>query len=335
MRRSRLVAREYANTKRDDTGAHTSNLLPVFFLDFNNQAEGCNDQYKALLASLDIKDAFLQQTDPTEVSLWGSNYVVLRNLPGQRRGSKMWYDFCRSFLEKELSFEFCAEQPCLARVSNAAVLTHVDDLLYAGSYNYFHDSFLKACREKFVVNVSELAGNGSSITFLKKKLIRVEDGILVAPDIPVQRIVEAFEEAFGPVRAQVLPCDASIQLEDGSQLLSTADATKFRSIVGMSLYLGRDRPDAMFAFAIKELAGKMSKPTLTLLQHLRKLVGILPQTGDLAIKLVPPAPGSGKWKTTPEQRWILETFSDADWMGNRAHRKSTSCGVHLLNGNFL
>ena len=168
MRRSRLVAREYANTKRDDTfspatGAHTSNLLPVFFLDLHKQAEDCSEQYKALLASLDIKDAFLQvpQTDPTEVSLWGSNYVVLRNLPGQRRGSKMWYDFFRSFLEKELSFEFCAEQPCLARVSNAAVLIHVDDLLYAGSYNYFHDSFLKACKEKFVVNVSELAGNGS------------------------------------------------------------------------------------------------------------------------------------------------------------------------------
>ena len=218
-------------------------------------------------------------------------------------------------------------------MSNAAVLIHVDDLLYAGSYSYFHYSFLKACKEKFVVIFSELAGNGSSITFLKKKLIRVEDGILVAPGIPVQRTVEAFEEAIGPVRAQVLPCDASLQLEGGSQLLSTADATKFRSIVGMALYLGRDRPDAMFT--IKELAGKMSKPTLTSLQHLRKLVGFLKQTGDLAIKLVPLAPGSGKLKTTPEQRWILETFSDADWMGNRAHRKSTSCGVHLLNGSFL
>ena len=57
----------------------------------------------------------------------------------------------------------------------------------------------------------------------------------------MQRIVEAFEEAFGPVRSQVLPCDASIQLDDGSQLLSAADATKFRSFVGMALYLGRDR----------------------------------------------------------------------------------------------
>ena len=71
-------------------------------------------------------------------------------------------------------------------------------------------------------------------------------------------------------------------------------------------------PDAMFT--IKKIAGKMSKPTLTSLQHRCKLVGFLKQTGDLAIKLVPPVHGGGKWKTTPEQRWILETFSDADWM---------------------
>ena len=48
----------------------------------------------------------------------------------------------------------------------------------------------------------------------------MDDGILVTPGIPVARIVEAFEESFGPVRGQVIPCDNSIQLEDVSQLLS-------------------------------------------------------------------------------------------------------------------
>eukprot|EP00435_Cladocopium_sp_Y103_P018480 s5547_g4.t1 len=337
MRRSRLVAREYAVGKRDDTfspatGAHTSNLLPVHYLALKAESEECSAGYKPVLACLDVKDAFLQvpQEHPTEVRLWGENSVVLRNLPGQRKGSKLWYDFFREFLEKTLGFTFCLEQPCLARVDEAAILIHVDDLLYAGSHKYFHEIFLRACKEKFVVNFSELGEKGSSITFLRKRLIQVEDGILVAPGIPVQRIVEAFEEAFGAVRSQVLPCDSAIQLEDGSQILNMADATKFRSIVGMALYLGRD---AMFA--IKELAGKMSKPTVTALQHLRKLVGFLKQIKDLAIKLCTPIPGNGKWKTVPSQRWILETFSDADWMGNRIHRKSTSCGIHLLNGNFL
>ena len=79
----------------------------------------------------------------------------------------------------------------------------------------------------------------------------------------------------------------------------------------------------------------MSRPTLSALQHLRKLIGFLKHEGDLGIKLSSPSPGAGKWKTTQDQKWILETFSDADWMGNRAHRKSTSSGVHLLNGCFL
>ena len=108
----------------------------------------------------------------------------------------MWYDYFRDFLQTSLSFEFCAEQPCLARVNEGVVLIHVDDLLYAGSRNYFHEVFLKTCKGKFVVNFAELAEKGSSITFLKKRLVRVDGGILVAPGIPVQRIVEKFEESF-------------------------------------------------------------------------------------------------------------------------------------------
>ena len=172
-----------------------------------------------------------------------------------------------------------------------------------------------------------------SFSFLKKKIIRMDDGILVTPGIPVARIVEAFEESFGPVRGQVIPCDNSIQLEDVSQLLSYEDATSFRSVVGMALYLGRDRPDAIFT--IKEVASRMSKPTVTALQHLRKPVGYLKQTGDIGVKLQCPQPGQGKWKTTTENSWVLETYSDADWAGNKAHRKSTSCGMHFLNGSFF
>ena len=133
------------------------------------------------------------------------------------------------------------------------------------SNHYFHKVFLPKCQEKFTVNFAELGATGSNISFLKKKIIRMDDGILVTPGIPVARIVEAFEESFGPVRGQVIPCDNSIQLEDVSQLLSYEDATSFRSVVGMALYLGRDRPDAIFT--IKEVASRMSKPTVTALQQ--------------------------------------------------------------------
>ena len=75
--------------------------------------------------------------------------MVLRDLPGQRLGSRAWFWFFRNFL---LGFSFCAEQPCLARVDDAVVLIHVDDLLYCGSLDYFHGTFLEKVKEQFTVN---------------------------------------------------------------------------------------------------------------------------------------------------------------------------------------
>jgi hypothetical protein len=157
-----------------------------------------------------------------------------------------------------MQFSFCPEQPCLARVEGGAVLMHVDDLLVCGDREFFHKTFFKKAQEKFQVSFTELGGVGTSISFLKKRMTQLEDGILVTPGISSEKIVEACEQSFGAVRAQLVPCDNSIQLEDVSQPLKPEDTSNYRSIVGMALYLGRDRPDLIFT--IKELAGKMSRP---------------------------------------------------------------------------
>ena len=69
MRRSRYVAREFANEKRDDvfaptTGAHSNNLLLASFLQLVDPAKDEGVSYKPLLASMDIGDAFLQVRGP-------------------------------------------------------------------------------------------------------------------------------------------------------------------------------------------------------------------------------------------------------------------------------
>ena len=110
MRRSRFVAREFAaGDKRDDvyspaTSNHTANLLQLVYLEKLSQAElaslGADSQYGVTLASMDIKDAFLQvdQEEPTQVLLHGRSYVLLKNLPGQRLGAKAWYWCLRNFM---------------------------------------------------------------------------------------------------------------------------------------------------------------------------------------------------------------------------------------------
>ena len=340
MRRSRYVAREFAVDRRDDTfspatGCHTNNVLPVVYLKQMSDAKDQPMAYQPLLAALDIGDAFLQvpQDKPLKVILHGQAYAVLRNLPGQRLGAKAWYWFFRKFLEEKLNYEFCTEQPCLGRNGQSVILLHVDDMLFCGNSIFFHKEFLPMCQSKFPVKWSCLEKEGSSISFLKKKICMVEKGLMVIPGTQTAKLVERFEEHFGKVRVQTVPCDASIQLEDASSELEPSDASWYRSIVGMCLYLSRDRPDIMFT--VKEVAARMSKPTLTGLQHLRKLVGYLKHTGELGIFLQCPSPGQGKVKFCPSKFWVLETYSDADWASNKQHRRSTSCGVHVLNGCYL
>ena len=85
----------------------------------------------------------------------------------------------------------------------------------------------------------------------------------------------------------------------------------------------------------QRISWKDEQTYFDVLQHLKKLVGYLKHTGNVGVKLTYSMPGQGKYKTSAEKTWILETYSDADWAGNRVHRKSTPCGIHFLNGSFL
>jgi hypothetical protein len=120
---------------------------------------------------------------------------------------------------------------------------------------------------------------------------------------------------------------------DTSQQLTAADGRSYRSVIGLLLYLARERMDVMFA--VKELAIYMSAPTLCALQRLRKVIGYLKTSGGMGVKLVVPESGSGKWKSGGEQVWPVETFTDADWSANKQHRKSTSSAIHFVNRSFV
>ena len=172
----------------------------------------------------------------------------------------------------------------------------------------------------------------TEIQFLKRTLRRVPSGLALLPGTSIAKVIHGFEAYFGKARPQTIPCDSSIQTEDLSASLNSADAYAFRSVVGTVLYLARDRPDLLFT--VKELSSSMSKPTLTAVARLRKLVGYVKTTSEFCMMLEMPVGGQGKLKTT-EKHWILESYSDSDWSGHQAHRRSTSCGLHMLNGSFV
>ena len=152
MRRSRFVAREFANDKRLDTfspatGAHTANLLPIQYLWPKQQAMEMENKggYKVVMGCLDVKDAFLQveQRNPILVSLQNQPFVILRNLPGQRMGARQWFQHLRGHLRDAYDFEFCSEQPCLAKNQHATILIHVDDIMFVGKKSFWENTCLK------------------------------------------------------------------------------------------------------------------------------------------------------------------------------------------------
>ena len=250
LRRSRLVAREYAFMERRDdcfspaTSTHVMNLLPMVYLQRCAERRGCeNHAAEHVLATVDIKDAFLcvPQAKPFAVTLAGRKYIIAKNLPGQRLGAKAWYWFFRDFLSKVFGYEWCTEQPCLCRNEHSALMLHVDDVLFVGKRKFWEEQFLPKLKEQFSVSASVLEDEGSSISFLKRKLVTVDRGFALVPGTNIDKLVENFESYFGQVRVQHVACDASIQLPDVSSNLTSRDAYAYRSAVRGLLYLARDR----------------------------------------------------------------------------------------------
>ena len=78
----------------------------------------------------------------------------------------------------------------------------------------------------------------------------------MTPGTSVSKVVQNFKELFGVARVQRVSCSTDIQLADNSPQLNARDGKAFRSIVGLCLYVRRERTDLVFT--IKELASAMS-----------------------------------------------------------------------------
>lgn len=116
----------------------------------------------------------------------------------------MWYQHLRAFMTKEMDMEWCSEQPCLARNEHCCVLVHVGDILFVGQKKYWIE-FLEKMKSQFAVNHSELQGPGGCVTFLRRKMTELEDGMLLTPGTSVEKVISAYEKFIGQARAQVMP----------------------------------------------------------------------------------------------------------------------------------
>ena len=276
------------------------------------------------MAALDIKDASLEVPQHTSFSI--------KNLPGQRLGARAWYCYLCAFLDEAMQFEFCSVQPCLARTQECAILIHVDDIMCVGSLKFWNE-FKEKLQQRFTISCSVSEGVGTEISCLKRRILRVEDGLALLPGSSIGKLIKVWKEKFGKLRSSTTPADPGIQMEDNSPCLVGSDVTFFRMAVGTCLYITHDRPGV--DFTVKELSSYMSNPTVSAMRHLKKLVSYLEETSHYAVVLQQPHGGQGLHKQTNDNYWLLGSFSDSDWSSDKRHQRSTSSGLHMFCGNLV
>ena len=338
LRRSRLVAREYSwLADRSDLFSPASNaisgrLLQLMFL--RQREEGY------LLSAIDVADAFLtvKQREKTKVTLDSGVFELGKVLPGQRAGSQWWYEDLTSVLCAELQMKQCEEYPNLLCNDDRTcmVLLHVDDMLVCGKKDYVFDKFGPTLQKHYKISASYLQDVGDELTFLKRTHRLLADGRLAIAPHP--RHIEQLMKLTGikaTSKPKRVPGHAAIDEADDSEKLDDAEASEYRSGVGILLYLAIDLPHAQHA--IRHLSTGMSSPTKQLKDILRHLVSFLFGTKDLQLCLDFRGDDVGLHNcyTQHGNEVHLEVYSDSDWGSNKQHRKSVSagyicCGTALL-----
>ena len=173
---------------------------------------------------------------------------------------------------------------------------------------------------------------GDKFEFLKRTYELCEDGINVLPGRYAETMIESFEAKYGKIKAQQVPCGDEAQEIPNGVLLPPDEATLYRSLVGQRHLLV---PGAHGAGLCHQAVGRWNEqPSRGHLQVMRRLIGYLKQTLGNYSHLRIPDYGKGIHHSY-DSKWILESFTDSDWSGDRSTRRSTSSGVHALNGMVL
>ena len=224
------------------------------------------------------------------------------------------------------------------------VLTHVDDI----------ETICVEERGKNLMEHCAAAGlnvawegplnlNGGKCKFLKRNMESVEGGIFVEQDRKhIQKLVELTD--VSKMMGKSTPCPANPHKCGDERLLNGSQYAKYRTAIGILLYIGPERPDILYA--VKVLSSRTATPRQHEWKLLCHLVRYLKEREKQGLLFTESWPGR-----TLEQRCLelkmevdkknskpfagphlLESVSDASWCSEPG-RLSVSCAVIYLNGN--
>ena len=262
--------------------------------------------------------------------------VLERLLPGQRAGASGWCNFAKNILA-DANFEHFAKEPTLFKTRDpkekTGLLLH--GLLAATEEQ--KQKFEKQVGTKVTLQMSgPLKEVGDELEFLKRRYVRVEDGVIVFAN---SKYLEALEANLGPnIKRRDSPSDQSFLEPDNTTELAPTEAKLYKESVGRLMYLAHSRPDVQFPVCI--LSSKMSAPTALAMKWLHRVVGYLLNTPEIGFLLKPIRDNasydySGDSELGSTGTLVVESITDADWAGCRRSRKSRTSLQLYVSGTMV
>ena len=246
----------------------------------------------------DVKDAFLTvpQKNPVwvkvpscgDVLLNSNMWRLLRCLPGQRNAALMWSNYFKDLMLGE-EFECFSGMPTVFRhkVRKIFLTIHVDDILLVCSEQ--DGEWFKSITTSLTMKMDgpHKPGSGDMSYYLKKRWTLLEQGVFVQPNPSyIHKMVELLE--LQNKKRKTLPHHSTLEVFDKSsssttEFLNEAEQKKFRSGLGLTLYIAQDRPDIQQALNV--LPTYMAGGTHLALAGLRHLGCYLAGTADYGVLL--------------------------------------------------
>lgn len=338
--RSRLVGKEFNDGADNEMFAATPPLeaLRILISEAATVEDGGEGEEKAMMLN-DVARAFFEAAVKRDVCIelpdedlepgetrdqWVGK--LLQSLYGTRDAAANWQEEVAKAMKK-MGFTQGIYNPCTYhhKTKKIKTLVHGDDFVSTGprSQLIWMEAELKKQFEIKTTRVSQHEEDQKEMRVLNR-LIRVTDqgweyeGDQRHADIVIEAL--SLKEAKGVSRPG--ETEKEFEKDDDAMLLTSQEATRFRSIAARVNFMATDRSDLQYA--TKELCRMMATPTKGGWKKLKR-VGRYLISQPRGVNIYP-------WQGTQTG---LDGYTDSDWAGCRVTGRSTSGGAIMIGKHFI
>ncbi|XP_013601088.1 PREDICTED: uncharacterized mitochondrial protein AtMg00810-like [Brassica oleracea var. oleracea] len=235
---------------------------------------------------------------------------------GLKQAHRAWFDKFSLFL---IDFGFVCSFPDLSlfvyhRGSDVIfLLLYVDDMIVTGNNEVLIQSLLKSLNTQF-----RMKDMGEVHYFLGIQIHRVQDGLFMNQEKYTQDLLIT----AGMADCAPMPTPLPLKLDNVSgQDALFSDPSYFRTLGGKLQYLTITRPD--LKFSVNYIFQRMHMPSQEDFSLLKRILRYVKGTYNMGISMT-----AGTDST-------LVSYSDSDWAGCKATRRSTGGLCTLLGSNVI